>query len=64
MSEIEVPEPKLVRRPSLLDVSKIEDGNKDAAERLATHLSEYECGRLGESLGVSRPNEVNIFFGV
>ena len=56
LRQIRVPEPKLVRRPSLLEKEGTKDGeNKgDAAERLATHLSEYECGRLGESLGVSR----------
>ena len=54
LEEIKVSKPKLVRQPSLLDLSKIdEEKPQDAAEKLASHLSEYETKRLGESMGVS-----------
>lgn len=57
LEEIKVTEPKLVRQPSLLDLSKIEEEKpKDAAEKLANHLSEYETKRLGESMGLQQGN--------
>jgi len=57
LEEIKVSKPKLVRQPSLLDLSKIdEEKPQDAAEKLASHLSEYETKRLGESMGLQQGN--------
>ena len=48
-------EPKLTRKPSLLDLKAASDEAEqktDPATSLANHLSEYETGRLAECLGV------------
>ena len=65
LEEIKVSKPKLVRQPSLLDLSKIENDDKpqDAAEKLASYLSEYETKRLGESMGVSYITYISSLFG-
>ena len=51
---ISIPEPKLTRKPSLLDLAKIEEQKPaDSTAELASHLSEFEMTRFGETLGVS-----------
>ena len=52
IEDVVISEPKLTRKPSLLDLTK-QDEPKDPAESLAKHLSEYESERFAESLGVS-----------
>ena len=57
IEDVILTEPKLTRKPSLLDLKKAAEDSEskttDPAENLAKHLSEYESERFAESLGVS-----------